>query len=72
MVSGVVDTQGAAAVRTAVRMALDAGPRVELDVRAVESWDGGAIRGLAECAGLGPGVEILMRGARPDAGRAGC
>ena len=64
VVSGRIDREVVDTVETAVRAALSTGPRVEVDVRAVEGWGDDAVRGLAECARLGPGVEFVMDGKR--------
>jgi hypothetical protein len=62
VISGVLDRAAVGTVEDAVRAGLRAGPRVEVDVRAVERWVDDALGSLADCARLGTGVEFLMEG----------
>jgi hypothetical protein len=62
VVSGVVDRDTMGTVEHAIRAGLCTGPRVEVDVRAVERWEDDALGSLAGFARIGTGVEFRMEG----------
>jgi anti-anti-sigma regulatory factor len=60
--AGVLDERDVADLRAAVIAALERGPTVEVDLRAVESMSAEIVRALAECARIGPGIVFRFRG----------
>lgn len=64
VVSGRVDRATAETVADAVRRGLECATRVEVDLRRVDRWEGGALSGMAACTRLGEGVELIVEGRR--------